>query len=102
MQPEDFEDKDPLYKNRPRLQVFLTDAQSFLKGKRFFINHSFRINTNDAENNLFIVHQLNYEHKFFEYNQATLGSTIGTSSLLFQRFGLRVICYQWEDKFAIK
>ena len=97
-QPEDFEDKDPLYKNRPRLQVFLTDAQSFLKGKRFFINHSFRINSNDAENNLFMVHQLNYEHKFFEYNQATLGSTIGTSSLLFQRFGTSSVASNMIDQ----
>lgn len=86
-QPENFEDKDPLYKNRPRLQVYFNDAKSFLKGKRFFIDHSFRINPKDANNNLFLLHQSNYEHKFFEYNQATLGSTIGTSGATFQRFG---------------
>ena len=86
-QPENFEDKDPLYKNRPRLQVFFSDAKSFLKGKRFFIDHSFRINSKDVENNLYVVHQLNYEHKFFEFNQATLGSTIGTSGTAFQKFG---------------
>ena len=97
-QPEDFEDKDPLYKNRPRLQVFLTDAKSLLKGKRFFIDHSFRINSNDVENNLFIVHQLNYEHKFFEYNQATLGSTIGTSGVTFQRFGTSSVALNMIDQ----
>ena len=86
-QPENFEDKDPLYKNRPRLQVYFNDAKSFLKGKRFFIDHSFRVNPNDADHNLIMVHQLNYEHKFFEYNQATLGSTIGTTGATFQRFG---------------
>ena len=85
--PQDFESEDPAFKNRPRLQVFLNDAKSFLKGKRFFFDHSFRINTNDAENNIFITHQFNYEHKFFEYNQATLNSTIGTSGGTFQRFG---------------
>lgn len=78
--PLDFESEDDAFKNRPRLQVFLTDAKSFLKGKRFFIDHNFRINSKDSENNLYIVHQLNYEHKFFEYNQATLLSTIGTGS----------------------
>lgn len=86
-QPENFEDKDPLYKNRPRLQVYFNDAKSFLKGKRFFIDHSFRVNPNDADHNLIMVHQLNYEHKFFEYNQATLGSTTGTTGATFQRFG---------------
>ena len=97
-QPDNFEDKDPLYKNRPRLQVFFTDAKSFLKGKRFFIDHSFRVNSNDVENNLFIVHQLNYEHKFFEFNQATLGSTIGTLGATFQRFGTSSVTSNMIDQ----
>ena len=86
-QPEFFENKDPLYKNRPRLQVYLTDAKSFLKGKRFFIDQTLRINAKDHENNLYIAHQLNYEHKFFEFNQATLSSSIGTTNAAFNRFG---------------
>ncbi len=87
--PLDFESEDEAFKNRPRLQVFLTDAKSFLKGKRFFLDHNFRINSKDSENNLYVVHQLNYEHKFFEFNQATLVSTIGTgtSALALNRFG---------------
>ncbi|MEC4004779.1 putative porin [Flavobacterium sp. SUN052] len=85
--PEDFENEDPAFKNRPRLQVYLTNAKSFLKGKRFFFDHSFRINTKDASNNLFITHQFNYEHKFFEFNQVTTTSTIGTNTTPFYRFG---------------
>jgi len=85
--PQDFEDGDPAFKNRPRLQVYLTDAKTFMKGKRFFINHNFRVNSKDTENNLFVLHQLNFEHKFFEFNQATLNSAIGTSGSSFQRFG---------------
>lgn len=87
--PLDFESEDQAFKNRPRLQVFLTDAKSFLKGKRFFLDHSFRINSSDNQNNLYIAHQLNYEHKFFEFNQVTLASTIGTGSTAtsVQRFG---------------
>ncbi len=85
--PSDFESEDDTFKNRPRLQVFLSDAKSFLKGKRLFLDHSFRINSKDANNNLFITHQLNYEHKFFEYNQATLKSQIGTGMATFNRFG---------------
>ncbi|WP_298303516.1 putative porin [Flavobacterium sp.] len=85
--PSDFESEDEAFRNRPRLQVFLSDAKSFLKGKRLFLDHSFRINSKDANNNLFITHQLNYEHKFFEYNQASLNSEIGTGTGGFKRFG---------------
>lgn len=85
--PSDFESEDEAFRNRPRLQVFLSDAKSFLKGKRLFLDHSFRINSKDANNNLFLTHQLNYEHKFFEYNQASLNSEIGTGTGAFKRFG---------------
>ncbi len=85
--PSDFESEDEAFRNRPRLQVFFSDAKSFLKGKRLFLDHSFRINSKDANNNLFITHQLNYEHKFFEYNQASLNSEIGTGTGAFKRFG---------------
>jgi hypothetical protein len=87
--PLDFESEDEAFKNRPRLQVFLTDAKSFLKGKRFFLDQNFRINSKDSENNIYIVHQLNYEHKFFEFNQASLASTIGTgiTATTINRFG---------------
>jgi hypothetical protein len=96
--PENFEDEDPAYKNRPRLQVYLTDAKSFLKGKRFFFNHDFRINKKDAANNLYITHQFNFEHKFFEYNQATLESYIGTSTASFQRYGISSLPSKINDQ----
>lgn len=85
----DFESEDPAFNNRPRLQVFLTDAKSFLKGKRLFLDHNYRINSKDANNNIYVLHQLNYEHKFFEYNQKTLNSQIGTgaTAVEFKRFG---------------
>lgn len=84
--PSDFESGDKLYSERSRLQVFLSDAKTTLKGKRFFVDHSFRINKNDAQNNLFIAHQFNYEHKYFEFYQTNFNSYIGTSTA-FQRFG---------------
>jgi hypothetical protein len=85
--PSDFESEDEAFRNRPRLQVFLSDAKSFLKGKRLFLDHNFRINSKDANNNLLITHQFNYEYKFFEYNQANLDSEIGTGTGAFKRFG---------------
>jgi hypothetical protein len=78
---EDFESGDPRFTNRDRLEVYLTDARSFLKGKRIFLDHYFRVNPTEGSNNLYVSHQFNYENKFFEYNQPTVGS----SSI--QRFG---------------
>ncbi|WP_414000290.1 putative porin [Flavobacterium sp. W1B] len=81
----DFESEDPKYKNRQRLEVYLTDAKSFLKGKRIFLDHFFRINSKKGANNLYVAHQFNYENKFFEYNQATVPSTVGSRTVY--RFG---------------
>lgn len=83
--PSDFESDNKDYQNRQRLQVYLTDAKSFLKGRRLFFDHAFRINPTDGSNNLYVTHQFNYENKFFEYNQATVLSTVGTTPV--QRFG---------------
>lgn len=82
---ENFESESTVFKNRARLEVFLTDAKSFLKGKRVFLNHSFRFNKAKGNNNLYFTHEFNYENKFFEYNQATLTSSVGDLSVI--RFG---------------
>ncbi|MGL5113359.1 MAG: putative porin [Flavobacterium sp.] len=81
----DFEGEDQNYDNRARLEVFLTDAKSFLKGRRLFLDHEFRINAKQGDHNLWVNHQFNYENKFFEYNQATVASSVGNTSVL--RFG---------------
>jgi hypothetical protein len=65
--------------------VYLTDAKSFLKGKRFFIDHGFRINSKQGSNNLYLKHQFNYENKFFEYNQLTVASNANGN--IINRFG---------------
>ncbi len=83
---EDFESNNPDFENRARLEVYLRDAKSFMKGKRYFFDHNFRINSKAAENNLFLTHQFNYETKFFEYNQKTVTSTIG-ENVQVNRFG---------------
>ncbi|MFV8327240.1 putative porin [Flavobacterium sp. ZS1P14] len=81
----DFESEDPKYNNRQRFEVYFLDAKSFLKGKRVFLDHNFRINANKGANNLYVTHQFNYENKFFEYNQATVPSTVGGT--IVYRFG---------------
>jgi len=82
----DFESGNEDYENRQRLNVYSRDAESFLRAKRLFLDHNFRVNPGDAQNNLHISHQFNYESKFFEYNQQTLGSVLEDGTRL-QRFG---------------
>ncbi|MEO8534251.1 MAG: putative porin [Flavobacterium sp.] len=83
--PEDFESGNKDFNNRQRLQVYLTDAKSFLKGKRLFFDHAFRINPKEGNNNLYLTHQFNYENKFYEYNQATVTSSVDNQTVY--RFG---------------
>ena len=82
---EDFESKNPSFDTRERLEVYLTDAKSFLKGKRIFVDHYFRINALNEVSNWYLTHQFNYENKFFEYNQSTVASTVGNTRV--NRFG---------------
>nr|WP_314898357.1 putative porin [uncultured Flavobacterium sp.] len=86
----DFESEDPNYNNRQRLEVYFSDAKSFLKGKRIFLDHNFRINANKGANNLYVTHQFNYENKFFEYNQTTVPSSVGGT-----------IVYRFGDSFKV-
>ncbi|CAI2766997.1 putative porin [Flavobacterium collinsii] len=95
--PTDFESDNKDYKNRQRLQVYLTDAKSFLKGRRLFFDHAFRVNPKNGSNNLYVTHQFNYENKLFEYNQATLASNIGNGTA-FQRFGDSYVTSGINDK----
>jgi hypothetical protein len=81
----DFESGNAAYVNRERLEVYLTDAKSFLKGKRVFLDHSFRVNSVTGSNNLYVTHQFNYENKYFEYNQATVASSVNGRKVF--RFG---------------
>jgi hypothetical protein len=88
--PENFEGNDPAYNERPRLDVYLKDAKSTLMGTRLFLDHNFLINAKKRYNNLYLTHQINYETKYFEFNQATVPTTITSSSGVtstFYRFG---------------
>ena len=82
---EDFESENPDFQNRERLEVFLTDAQSLLKGNRTFLDHLYRVNKVKGSNNLYVSHQFNYESKYFVYSQATVPSAAGGRTVF--RFG---------------
>ncbi|HWS60560.1 MAG TPA: putative porin [Flavobacterium sp.] len=83
--PEDFESGNTAYFERDRMEVYLMDAESFLKGKRVFLDHAFRINSEKGNNNLYVNHQFNYENKYFEYKQQTVPSNVDGTTVY--RFG---------------
>lgn len=94
--PEDFESGNPDFSNRQKMEVYLTDAESFLKGKRLFFDHAFRVNPKEGNNNLYVTHQFNFENKFFEYKQPTVLSTVG--STLVERFGESYVTSNIKDQ----
>ena len=94
---ENFESEDGAYANRARLEVYLKDAKSFMKGKRTFFDHNFRINGKKGDNNLYLTHQFNYENKLFEYNQETVLSTVGDDDDV-KRFGDSYVTENINDK----
>lgn len=79
---EDFESGEEPFTDRPRLDVFYKDATSLLKGSRGFVNHSFRVNKEKAENNLIIDHRFYYENKEFKFMQRTPSERLGASYVL--------------------
>ena len=97
---DDFESDNQDFKNRARLQVYFSDATSFLKGKRFFIDHQYKLFSNDSENNLAIIHQFNFENKFYEFYQKTVTTTI--DGIIVQRFGDAFVSTDINDQTIYK
>jgi hypothetical protein len=88
--PENFESDDVAYKERARLGVYLKDAKTTLIGKRLFLDHNFQINPTKGNNNLYVTHQINFESKYFEFNQVTIPTSITSNTgveTTFNRFG---------------
>ncbi|MBF4471040.1 putative porin [Flavobacterium sp. HJJ] len=81
----DFTNGDSSFDNRERLGVYLEDANSVLKGGRFFFDQAFRINPKKGDNNLYFTNQFNYEEIYYNYKQQTIASNVGGA--LVSRFG---------------
>lgn len=74
--PQFFESGEEPYTQRERLAVNFTDAESLLKGNRYFVDHYFRLNKSNP-NSLVFHHQFNYEHKLFVFDQPTVSDRFG-------------------------
>lgn len=93
---QDFQSGNNDFKNRVRIDVYSKDATSFLKGKRFFLDHKFRINASQNSNNINILHQVNYENKFFEYAQPNLSTNLNNISI--QKYGTSFVASNLQDQ----
>lgn len=72
-----FENNEPSFRQRERIDVYFIDASSKLKGNRFFIDHNYKFK---STNSFVLKHQAFYESKFYEFIQnspsARFGNTI--------------------------
>ncbi|NHN25370.1 putative porin [Flavobacterium jejuense] len=73
-----FETSEPPFNERERLDVYFNDATSLLKGNRFLIDHSFKLNKSNP-NSLLFTHQFNHEYKFFNFEQTIANDRFGDS-----------------------
>lgn len=70
-----FESKDPEFKDRSRIDVFFVDALNKLVGKRYFLEHQYKLFKNETDsvrsksNYLGIGHTFTYETKNYEFQQ---------------------------------
>jgi hypothetical protein len=100
--PADFESGVAAFRERPRLAVYNEDANSLLDGKRYFVDHHFRINKTQNTNNLYVDHQFNFENKFFEFTQLTVASVvpdpINGGNSVFNRYGDSYVAANINDK----
>jgi hypothetical protein len=75
-----FESGNPEFKDRSLLAVYFTDAENMLEGKRFYLDHSYKvIKEKDSLNNnkLSIGNIISFEDKYYEYKQDSQNDYFG-------------------------
>lgn len=85
----DFENGVDEFTDRSRLSVQFQDADNILVGKRYYIEHDYKIfKQKDSlrDSNLRVGHTFNYETKYYIYNQGLASDVFGDS---FVATGLR-------------
>ena len=77
---EFFESGVESFLDRGVLEVNFQDAENLLKGKRFYLNHSYDIiskTDSTSNNNLKIEHVVNLDDKFYQFDQSTSNTFFG-------------------------
>ena len=73
---DEFESGEEPFTDREQLNVYFRDASSILKGNRYFVDHTFRLNKNNP-NSIVFHHMFNYEHKTYEFIQYGANAVFG-------------------------
>ena len=79
-----FESGEPEFIDRSILEVNFEDAESVLKGKRVYLDHTYNIikkGDSLSKNKLSIGHIMNFEDKYFQYDQTTANSLFGQANV---------------------
>ena len=77
-----FETGDPQFLKRSLLEVNFENAESILKGKRFYLDQSYEIiNKKDSTSNnrLSLRHIMSFEDKYYQYDQSSSSTYFGTA-----------------------
>ena len=106
--PEQFTEGEPEFTDRGRVDVLFENAENFLIGKRYFIDHDYllvRPQDSISDRGLRFGHTFNYETKTYEYRQDAPDGYFGnafTGEAVFDRAKLRVMQNKlgltWESK----
>jgi len=77
-----FENNDPNFKDRGRLDTNFSDTYNVLRGNRYYIEHDYKLwHRKDSLNNtkgfLKVGHILNYELKHYDYHQYSANTILG-------------------------
>lgn len=79
-----FESGEPEFIDRSILEVNFENAESVLKGKRVYLDHTYNIikkGDSLSKNKLSIGHIMNFEDKYFQYDQTTANSLFGQANV---------------------
>lgn len=82
-----FESADPDFTDRVKLDVRFGDAQNKLLGKRYFLDHNYKLikkrkdSSRAEKTSLALGHQFNYETKFYQFAQAQQNTYFGEGLL---------------------
>ncbi len=82
-----FESGDPDFINRPRVEVRFEDADNVVLGKRYFLDHQYKLvrrlqdSTIQEKTALTLGHVFNYETKYYQYVQQRADPYFGTALL---------------------
>ncbi len=102
-----FESADPDFVDRVKLDVRFGDAQNKLLGKRYFLDHQYKLirtrkdSSRVEKTSLALGHQFNYETKFYQFTQAQQNTYFGESLLgaIDDRMNLKTMYNQFSADF---